>query len=276
LIDLHTHTTASDGRWAPDELVAKAAAAGVTVLGVTDHDTLAGCDAAARACASAGLRFVTGIEITAVADGLDIHVLGYFLDAHSPGLQRFLANQRRQRIDRIKQMVARLGELGVHLDMQPILDRAEDGERSIGRPWIARALVASGQVATTGEAFERWLATGRPAFVPRAGAPPADVFVRIHDAGGIASLAHPGIVGRDQWIDGFARDGLDALEVFHSDHDAEMTARYLSMAERLGLGVSGGSDCHGDEAHGPGAPGAVALPPEHFERLVALQKKRSS
>jgi predicted metal-dependent phosphoesterase TrpH len=271
VIDLHTHTTASDGTCAPAELVARAAAAGVTVLAVTDHDTVAACEPAGAAAAAAGLSFVTGIEITAVREEKDVHVLGYFVDPRSPALQRFLAVQRQQRLDRIRQMVARLGELGVEFDSRAIFERAAEGEeRAIGRPWIARALVAAGQVATIGEAFERWLAHGRPAFVPRAGAPPGDVFARIHEAGGIASLAHPGLTARDAWIPDFAAHGLDALEAYHSEHDEETTARYLAMAERLGLAVSGGSDYHGD-THGPASPGAVSLPQAQYDRLIRLK-----
>src|SRR5262245_20495229 len=171
MIDLHTHTTASDGRCSPAELVARASAAGVTVLGVTDHDTVAGCAAAAAACRSAGIEFVRGIEITAVRDGGDIHVLGYFLDVESAALLSFLADQRRRRIDRVREMIARLAGLGIHLDAEAILAPGlADSSKAAGRPWIASALVAAGHVADKNEAFDRFLARGRPAFVPRTGA----------------------------------------------------------------------------------------------------------
>ena len=119
------------------------------------------------------------------------------------------------------------------------------------------------------EAFEKFLATGRAAFVPRMGARPREVFERIHEAGGVASLAHPALVEHDEWIPGFAAAGLDALEAYHSDHDEADTARYLDMADRLGLKVSGGSDFHGDESHGPGGPGS-GLPRERFDQLKAI------
>jgi predicted metal-dependent phosphoesterase TrpH len=274
VIDLHTHTTASDGTYAPAELVARAAAAGITTLAVTDHDTLGGCDAAAAACAAAGLAFVPGIEITAVCDGKDLHVLGYFVDPTSAPLRRFLVVQRQQRIDRIHQLIERLTQLGVHFDTKPLLERAaEAGERAMGRPEIARALVAAGQVATIQEAFDKYLVPGRPGFVARAGAPPADVFARIHDAGGIVSLAHPGLVEHDEWIEGFVDAGLDAIEAYHSEHDAETTARYLEMAKRLGVAVSGGSDYHGDDGHDHVPLGGVSLPQAEFDRLRALTKR---
>ncbi|MGE5244399.1 MAG: PHP domain-containing protein [Betaproteobacteria bacterium] len=275
MIDLHMHTTASDGRCTPPELVARAAAAGVRVMSVTDHDTLAGCAAAADACRAAGLTFVRGIEITSIRDGVDVHVLGYFLDADAPALQAFLAEQRQLRFDRVRAMLDRLATLGIALDagavLQPGLD---DRARSVGRPWIARALVAGGYVATTSEAFDRWLARGRPAFVPRVGADPADVFARIHAAGGLASLAHPGLVGRDEWISGFVRDGADAIEAYHVDHDSGATRRYLTLADRLGVAVSGGSDYHGDPSHGSAGPGSVELPADAFARLEARARER--
>jgi predicted metal-dependent phosphoesterase TrpH len=272
LIDLHTHTTASDGRAAPADVVARAAAAGVTVLAITDHDTVGGCDSAARACTAAGLAFVPGIEMTAVCNGADLHVLGYFLDRTSPALHVFLADQRRRRIDRLRMMIERLAACGLALDPATILQPAlDDPTKAAGRPWIARALVAAGYVESTSEAFDRWLTPGKPGFVARSGASPAEVVERIHQANGIASLAHPGLVGHDEWIPEFVHDGLDAIEAYHSEHDAAATARYLALAAALGLAVSGGSDYHGDPSHGPAHPGAVSLPLDAFETLRQRQ-----
>jgi 3',5'-nucleoside bisphosphate phosphatase len=270
LIDLHTHTTASDGRCTPTALVARAAAAGVTVLSVTDHDTVAGCGEAAQACAAAGVAFVPGIEITAVADGIDVHVLGYFIDVSFSPLQEFLLAQRRTRVDRCRSMVARLAALGMPLDADAILRPAlDDPSKAVGRPWVARAMVEAGHARDLPDAFDRWLATGRPGFVPRVGAAPAAVFGWIHRAGGVASLAHPGLLNRDQWIPRFADEGLDALEVYHTKHDGGTTGRYLAMAGTLGLAVSGGSDYHEEAVHGQNGLGRVFLPPAEFDRLRA-------
>jgi hypothetical protein len=274
VIDLHTHTTASDGRCGPTELVARARAAGVSVLSVTDHDTVAGCGEAEAACAKAGLEFVPGIEVTAVLEGLDVHVLGYFIDTASEMLLAALAVERQHRIDRFRVMAARLAEQGITIDAEAVLQPALDNpSRSVGRPWLARALVEGGHVHDTAEAFDRWLATGRPAFVPRAGAEPEAVFAWIHEAGGVASLAHPGLLRRDEWIPRFARGGLDAIEAYHPKHDAEATARYLERAQDLGLVVSGGSDYHADEQHGAG-PGCVVLPREAYDALQACCRAR--
>jgi predicted metal-dependent phosphoesterase TrpH len=275
LIDLHTHTTESDGRCAPAELVARAAASGVTVLAVTDHDTVSGCEAAAAACAAAGIGFVAGIEITAVRDDLDVHLLGYFVDLASADLQRFLDEQRRQRIDRLRQIMTRLASFGIALDADDVLRPAlEDRRKSAGRPWIARALVARGAVATIGEAFDRWLEPGKPAFVPRAGASPQQVIRLVHAAQGVASLAHPVLVGHDEWIPGLVGDGLDAIEAYHSKHDADATSRYVAMASAMGVAVSGGSDYHGDPSHGPAHPGSVTLPEGDYERLLQRRAAR--
>ena len=268
MIDLHTHTTASDGRCTPAELVARAAAAGVTVLSVTDHDTVDACDAVRNACAVARITFVPGIEITAVRDEADVHVLGYFIDARSAGLQVFLAEQRQRRLDRVGRIIVQLEKLGLHLDADAILRPALDAPgKSIGRPAIARALVAAGYVKTSNEAFASWLSRGRPGFVAREGAAPDHVIEQIHDAGGIASMAHPGLLRRDEWIAGFAASGLDAIEAYHTNHDEETTGRYRSVAHRLGLAVSGGSDYHADDSHGSARPGSVSLPSDAFDEL---------
>jgi 3',5'-nucleoside bisphosphate phosphatase len=268
LIDLHTHTTASDGRCTPADLVSRAAAAGVTVLAVTDHDTAGAAGAASAACEAAGVAFVPGIEITAVSRDVDVHVLGYFLDVDAAALRAFLLEQRLRRVDRLREIVARLVRFGIHLDADALVQPAiDDPSKSAGRPWVARALVAAGHVASTGVAFDKWLSRGQPAFVPRLAAAPEDVFARIHEAGGIASLAHPGLLRRDEWIPAFVAAGLDAIEAYHPEHDAAATRRYLSLARRFGVRVSGGSDFHGDASHGAPRPGTVSLPRDAYDQL---------
>src|SRR5262249_36536886 len=185
-------------------------------------DTVAGCTAAAAACRDAGIEFLPGIEITAVREASDIHVLGYFIDVESAALLEFLAEQRRRRVDRVREMIARLAPFGIPLDADAVLGPGlADSSKAVGRPWIAAALVAGGHVADKNEAFDRYLARGRPAFVPRTGAAPAEVIARIHDAHGLASMAHPGLMRRDEWLGEFAAAGVDAFEVFHPDHDLD-------------------------------------------------------
>ena len=267
MIDLHLHTTASDGLCSPRELVEQAAAAGVTTLAVTDHDTMAAVDEVSARAHAAGMRFVPGIEITAIENGADVHILGYFLDADSPRLAAFLAAQRESRVRRVEAIAERLAALAVHIDVLPLMEIASrhDGT-SVGRPQVARALVAAGHAVDTNDAFERWLGRGRPGFVPRSGAASGEVIAIIHEAGGLASLAHPGTTRVDARLAALRDAGLDALEAYHSDHDPETRDRYLGLARDLRLLVTGGSDYHGDPAHGV-APGTVTLPVHEFERF---------
>lgn len=276
MIDLHSHSTASDGRCTPDELALRAARAGVTVLALTDHDTFAGCAAAAGACSGHGIEFVAGIEITAVKDERDVHVLAYFCDTASPALESFLTKQRSLRVERAREIIEKLATYGMPLDADAILGPAlANPSMAVGRPWIARALVDAGFVPSVSDAFELWIARGRPAFVPRTGATLQRVFEHVHAAGGLASLAHPVLVKHDEWIPELARTGLDALEAFHSDHDPPATERYLKLARDLNLLVTGGSDFHCNEAHGGGEPGSVSLPRPYYEALLARRDSTS-
>jgi 3',5'-nucleoside bisphosphate phosphatase len=273
VIDLHSHTTASDGLLSPAALLAAAAAAGVTVLAITDHDTTAGYVEARRLPAGGLLELVPGIEISAVHDGRDLHVLGYFLDPSSVRLSAFLDQQRTDRRRRVVEMTERLQSLGRPIDPRPILEAAECG-RSVGRPQIADALVAAGHARSRDDAFQQFLEHGGPAFVPRRGASPAEVIHIIHEAGGLAALAHPGVYKRDHLIEPLAAAGLDAIEARHSDQDAETEAHYRRIAARLGLLVTGGSDFHGNATHRASSLGTVSLPFDDYARLRdrALQR----
>ena len=269
MIDLHLHTTASDGTLSPADLVAHALAAGITTLSVTDHDTTAALSAARAAADAAGATFVDGIEITAVDAERDVHVLGYFADPASPTLQAFLARQREDRIRRVSDIVGRLAALGVEIDRQALLTVGGEGRRSIGRPHVAQALIDAGHVASWDEAFERYLAHGRPAFVPRRGASPADVVQVIHDAGGVAVLAHPGLSGIDDGIPALAARGLDGIEVRHPEHDGPTEARYRELAGALRLAVTAGSDFHAVNGRHPSALGRCTMTRAEFAALEA-------
>ena len=275
LIDLHLHTTASDGRCSPLELVEQAAAAGLSVMAATDHDTTASVEEVRLLAAQRGIESIAGIEITAVEDGRDIHVLGYFLNPGDAQFLEFLAGQRRTRVDRVHAIAARLAELGMPVDLRPALASAgQHTARAIGRPQVARAMVDAGHVATTREAFDKWLGRDQPAFVPRSGPSPETVIAMIHRATGIASLAHPARTLIDDRIPALRDAGLDALEAYHSDHDAATAARYRLMANELGLLMTGGSDYHGDPTHGVSI-GSSTLPPEAWQRLLAARHRHA-
>jgi len=270
VIDLHLHTTASDGRSTPDALVAEAAAAGVRTLAVTDHDTVAGVAAVRAAAARAGLAVIAGIEITAVHASRDVHVLGYFIDEANASLLAFLETQRASRRARLDAIVGRLDALGVPVDVAPFVAGAtRESGRAVGRPAIAQALVAAGHVRDVPEAFDRFLAEGRPAFVPRTGPSPRVVVDEIGRAGGVASLAHPGKLADDELVRAFVGDGLEAIEVYHPDHDDAAVARYRALAIAQDLLVTGGSDYHGPGSGRSAALGHIGLPAIEFARLAA-------
>jgi predicted metal-dependent phosphoesterase TrpH len=270
MIDLHMHTTASDGRCAPEELVQQAHDKGIRTLSVTDHDTMAGVARAAAAARSLGIAFIPGIEITSVHGGRDVHVLAYFLPALSDELTRLLAEQRQNRLDRARLIAARLAAAGAPIDEAALMEAgAALGGKSLARPQIAQALIAAGHVGTVAEAFERFLHEEGPAYVPHRGASPAEVVAMIGRAGGLASLAHPGYTKKDDVVPELVDAGLGAIEAYHSSHDEPTTLRYIEMARQYGLAISGGSDYHGAGTRRSEFFGVVHLPAPEFDRLVA-------
>jgi predicted metal-dependent phosphoesterase TrpH len=267
LVDLHLHTTASDGRLAPGELVASATDAGAAVIAVTDHDTVSACRDVASLARAKGIETITGIEITAVEQGRDVHMLGYFIDVDDEALSGFLVAQRAIRRARVGQIAQRLDALGMPVDMAPFTNTAGAANRTIGRPQVADAMIAAGYVRDRREAFDTWLGAGRPGFVGREGAPPEEVIALVHAVHGLVSLAHPRRTSLpDERIAALTASGLDAIEVYHSDHDATLVARYSALADSLGLLRTGGSDFHGDTAS-PVTIGCAALPDEQWARL---------
>jgi len=273
----------------PAELVARASAAGLTTISVTDHDTVAAIAEVTDVARGVAIRVVSGIEITAIDDGRDVHMLGYFFDQASASLAVVLQQQRALRVARLREIGARLATLGMVVDVESVLLAA--GARpgsSVGRPQVARELMRAGYVKSVQEAFDKWLATGRPAFIPRTGPSPAAVVGAIHDAGGLASMAHPGVTKRDELIAALVDSGLDAIEVYHSDHTLEDQHQYQLLAHRYHLLVSGGSDFHGEDPGGfpagavakvgrsaRGILGAVSLPADAFaalEHAVSLRR----
>jgi 3',5'-nucleoside bisphosphate phosphatase len=275
LIDLHLHTTASDGTLAPRDLVARAAKARLSTIAVTDHDTIAGIKEARTAADTLGITLVSGIEITAVESGVDVHVLGYFFDPESASLGAFLSAQRLDRLRRLRDMCDKLSAMGCRVDAEALIDHTSSGlERSVGRPAIADALVRAGHARDRTDAFDRLIGRNGPAYVPREGVPVSDVVQIIVAAGGVASLAHPVLSGIDSLIPSLAARGLGALEVRHADHSPDVEHHYRAIASRLGLAVSGGSDFHGDDTSNGAALGQVTLSREDFESLSSRIPRR--
>lgn len=241
-VDLHMHSTASDGSVAPAQLVAAAASAGLSTIALTDHDTVDGVAEARIAGVEHGVEVVAGVELSAFEAERETHLLGLHL-SRIDRIADALAAFRRSRRLRAEQIVAVLNGLGVPITLDAVL--AEAGGGAIGRPHIARVLIAGGWVRDAREAFDRYLGYKRPAFVPKLTLALAEAIELVHAAGGIAILAHPGAAGTRQWIETLAALGLDGVEVRHPGHSAEDIARLGALCDFLGLVPSGGSDWHG-------------------------------
>jgi predicted metal-dependent phosphoesterase TrpH len=247
-IDLHCHSTASDGTDTPAELVRNAAAAGLDVVALTDHDTTRG-HAEAVAALPAGLTLVTGAELSCRIDGVSMHMLAYLFDPEEPELLAERELVRDDRVPRARGMVARLQELGVPVTWEQVARIAGDG--SVGRPHVATALVELGVVPTVSDAFtEEWLADGGRAYVAKHETDPFEAIRLIKGAGGVAVFAHPAAAKRgrivpESAIAEMADSGLDGIEVDHMDHDADARARLRGLAKELGLLTTGSSDYHG-------------------------------
>jgi len=270
--DLHLHTHFSDGTFSPEEVVARGRQAGLVALALTDHDTVEGCARMTAACAAAQIEFIPGAELTAEYEGIELHILGYFIDTKNPKLLRELARFQIVRQNRIREMVARLNERNVPLQADAVFALANC--RAPGRPHVARALVQAGHCATHDEAFERFLKKDRPAWVPKAKMSALEAIELIHQAGGLAVMAHPALNRADHLISNLASAGLDGLECFHTKHSASAIKRYRAFAEQFHLLVTGGSDCHG-LSKGKPLIGTVKLAYEHVEKLHAAKKQRA-
>ncbi|MEC4890044.1 MAG: PHP domain-containing protein [Nitrospira sp.] len=247
-IDLHLHTTHSDGSLPPAEVVRLAHEAGVTALAITDHDITTGLPEAITAGQALGIEIIPGIEISSRYGESELHVLGYFLDWQDPQLNARLATLRDSRHRRNPQIIERLQSLGIDITYDEV--RAVAGSDSVGRPHIARVLMDKKVVTSAKEAFDRFLANGKPAYVPRDLPEPADAIQWIKAAQGLAVLAHPTWVKTTEGtltdlVRQLKADGLDGVEVHYSTHTPRQTREYLSLAKQIDLLVTGGSDFHG-------------------------------
>jgi predicted metal-dependent phosphoesterase TrpH len=269
--DLHLHTQFSDGTFTPEELVERASKLGFAAIALTDHDTVEGCARAAAACAAAQLEFISGTELTAEHADTEVHILAYFVDIQNQVLLTRIAGFQAVRQNRIREMVAALNKLGIPLQAESVFALANC--KSPGRPHVARALVKEKFVGNLDEAFERYLKKGRPAWVPKTKMSALESVELIHQAGGLAVMAHPGLNRTDDIIPHLVAAGLDGIECFHTKHSTAMAERYLEFAERYHLLVTGGSDCHGFSKKAP-LIGTVKLPYEHVEKMKAKVAER--
>lgn len=271
-IDLHTHSNRSDGTFTPSELVRLAADRELDVVALTDHDTTDGLEEAAATGREVGVQVVPGVEFSAEYLNTSIHVLCYWPDVDDPSLVEELRRLRDTRLRRGELMVDKLRALGLPIEFERVREIAGGG--NIVRPHVAQAMVEAGIVETEKDAFDRYIADGGPAGVPKHALEPIDAVALIRSAGGACVLAHPGMWGDqtsvpDELIEAMAAAGMAGLEVDHCDHSPEQRAYYGALAERLGLVPTGGSDCHGAR-YDPVRLGSALTSPESFAALRAL------
>jgi hypothetical protein len=269
-IDLHTHSLRSDGALSPADLVRRAAARGVRIQALSDHDTLAGVAEAVATGASLGMRIIPATELNTESEWGDAHVLGYFIDPADSALEERLRWLRENRGRRIELMVERLNALGYAVDLARVLEIAQGG--ALGRPHLAQALFEKGYVSSYDDAFDTLIAKDAPAYVARVGLTPLEAVTLVRAHGGVPSLAHPGtVIGLDGLLPKLVAAGLAGIEAYYGQHSPEMTAECLGRAREHDLVPTGGSDFHGRGAHGVDL-GGVFVPPESLERLESRRR----
>jgi predicted metal-dependent phosphoesterase TrpH len=274
-VDLHSHTTASDGTLSPAELVRAAVKRGVRVLAITDHDSTNGLGAArAEAARHPPLTIVPGLEINCDVPGAEVHVLGYYVDDTAAWFQDFLREQRAERVARVHRIAARLAELGMPINPDEVFALVQEG--SAGRPHIAQVMVQRGYVKSVREAFDRWLHANGPANVPRRRLTPTDAIAVIRRAGGVPVFAHPGLAERDELLPEMIAAGLMGIEAYYSEHSAAQTAHYKDLCRQHGLVATGGSDYHGERSGRTNQLGHPPVPMSVYDELQdAAQRART-
>ncbi len=256
--DLHVHTVFSDGKFTPYQIIKEACRMDITAVGITDHDTMSGIPQALQAGRELNVEVVPGVELSTDFEGQEVHILGYYCNAENTLLKNTLAIVRMDRYNRIVKMLARLKELGIDLTLKDVLDMATEGE-SLGRPHLAEALCRKGYSGTSREAFQRFLSTGKPAFVKRLKIAATVAIKIISKSGGVAVLAHPGLYKKDSLIPRLINHGLSGIEAFHPDHRLADCRRYWRIGQKYNLIITGGSDFHSQGLASNSALGTVVV-----------------
>jgi len=274
-VDLHTHSTASDGTLSPEGVIEAAERCGLAALALTDHDTIDGVRAARQAAERAGIRVIAGVELSAFDEDREVHLLALHL-SHLDALEKRLTELRASRHVRAGRIVEKLNALGIPLTLDEVLQQSNGG--AVGRPHVARALIARGVVADFRDAFMRYLGNNGSAFVAKDRLSIQDAIAIAHDAGGIAIWAHPSDGGRRERLEPLVAAGLDGIEIRHPSHSGEDMKRLQALADFFGLVPSGGSDWHG-ASEGPRRLGMMNVPMEWLEkqdeRVAALTSSTS-
>ena len=272
-VDLHTHSHCSDGSDSPGDVVRRAAALGLEAVALTDHDTVAGVAVAARVAVQAGIGFLSGTEISAEFDNAEIHIVGLGIDPTDVSLLAVLDEMAGARTRRAERIVEKLASVGVGVRMEALRSRVEDGG-TIGRMHIAREIHRLGHVRSVQQAFDRYLNPGGKAYVGKARVTCLDAISAIHDAGGLAFVAHPGIGAARRRLGKLLQLPFDGVEAYHVKHSPGRVEEYLGVAVERGLLVAGGSDCHGTASRSP-EMGKVRVPYGCYERIVEVLAARA-
>jgi len=272
-IDLHVHSTASDGKHSPRAIIEKAAALGLTYIALSDHDTVDGIVPALQAAVSfPGLNVIPAVEISTDTPEGQAHVLGYFIDYTSADLAEALDGFRNSRQRRARAMITRLGDLGIKIEWQRVQEIA--GEGSVGRPHIAQAMMEKKYIESFAEAFDKYIGYGCPAYVERDKMTPVEAAELIVRSGGLPVLAHPNTVTNpEKLVSDLKAAGLAGIEAYYKDYNAAETERLVDMADRYNLVATGGTDYHGIDDETEVMLGGVNVPMESVERLIALANK---
>ena len=274
-VDLHLHSSVSDGVLSPAEVVTKAAELGVTVISLTDHDNVDGITPALKAAEDyPSLTLIPGLEVSTDTATGEVHVLGYYIDQSNPGLLASLKKLRDSRLERAQKMIAKLSGMGMPIEWERVKELSGNG--SVGRPHIARALLEKGYIGTLKEAFSKYIGFGGPAYVSREKMTPAEAIELITRADGLAVLAHPlGIPDLDTLLKTLVKAGLTGIEVYYKDYPDEDRERLAKMAEKHGLITTGGTDYHGLDDSTEVMMGEAGVPPYIADNLIALAESRS-
>jgi len=272
--DLHLHTTASDGRLSPVEVVQKAVQLGLDAIAITDHDSVDGIPSALEAAkAFPRLLIIPGVEISTDTPEGEAHILGYFIDSNDPEFIHALEELRNARYDRGLKMVGKLADLGIHIDWARVLDLASGG--TIGRPHIAQAMLERGYISTLGEAFAKYIGREGLAYVKRKKLTPVEAIALILKANGLPFLAHPADIKHlDSFVHQLKEAGIVGLEAYYANYSPNKTARLIALAKQYGLIASGGSDYHGLDNTIGSDIGSIDMPQESMEQLISLRKQK--
>lgn len=273
-VDLHLHTTASDGRLSPAELVQLAARIGLDIIAITDHDSIEGIvPALAAAQAFPHIKVIPGVEISTETLQGDIHILGYFINYQDPILQRKLVSRRNSRQERAQRIIAKLANLGIHIKWDRVLELAQ--EASVGRPHIAQVMLEAGYISSLKEAFAKYIGRNGPAYVKHQRLTPVEAIDLIVNADGLPVLAHPAnIEDLGTFLHQLKKAGLVGIEAYYNGYLPQTVKWLVNVATEHGLIPSGGSDYHGLDDDTESKPGSVNVPIESVERLIALAQKK--